>query len=300
MSLHIGIAGWQYQEWRGPFYPKGVPQRRELEYASRQLSAIEINGSFYSLQRPESYARWRAETPDDFVFSVKGPRFITHILRLAEVETPLANFFASGLFNLREKLGPILWQFAPSYAFDPAVFEAFLALLPHDTDAALALAKRHDDHVAGRTALVVDKNRAVRHAIEIRNKSFANEAFVALLRRHSVAIVVADSPGTWPYLEDVTADFVYMRMHGKKKLYESGYTEEALEQIAARIRAWRGGGEPADAKRLGGSVPEQAGGRDVYCYFDNDAKARAPLDAMRLMEKLGVARNLPLPAETRG
>lgn len=293
MTIRIGIAGWQYDDWRGPFYPNGVPQRRELEYASRRVSSIELNGSFYSLQKPASYAKWYAETPDDFVFSIKGPRFITHIKRLVDVDKPIANFFASGLFNLRGKLGPILWQFPPSYPFDPATFEAFLSLLPHDSDAALALARRHDDHVAGRTALEIDGTRPVRHAVEIRNKSFLNETFVAMLRRNNVAIVIADSPGTWPYSEDLTADFVYLRMHGKNKLYDDGYTDAALDGIASRVKIWAGGNEPVDAKRAGAPATPQPA-RDVYCYFDNDAKAHSPLDAMRLMDKLGLTRNIPL------
>lgn len=295
MVIRIGIAGWQYDDWRGPFYPKGVPQRRELEYASRRVSSIELNGSFYSLQKPESYGRWYAQTPDDFMFSIKGPRFITHIKRLVEVDKPLANFFASGLFNLREKLGPILWQFPPSYTFDPPTFEAFLAMLPHDTDAGLALARGHDDHVAGRTALEIDTTRPMRHAVEIRNKSFLNEGFIAMLRQYKVAIVTADSPGTWPYSEDLTADFVYLRMHGKNKLYDDGYTDAALDAIAARIKIWSSGAEPDDAKRVSGPAqaqPQQP--RDVHCYFDNDAKAHSPLDAMRLMGKLGLERNIPL------
>ncbi len=292
MAIRIGIAGWQYDDWRGPFYPKGVPQRRELEFAAKRLASIEINGSFYSLQRPESYAKWHAETPDDFVFSIKGPRFITHIKRLVDIDKPLANFFASGLFNLREKLGPILWQFAPSYTFDPATFEAFLALLPHDTGAALALARQHDDHVAGRTALEIDGERPMRHAVEIRNRSFLAEPFIAMLRKHNVAIVIADSPGTWPYSEDLTADFAYLRMHGKNKLYDDGYTDVALGAIAPRLKLWASGAEPADAKRVGSAAPSRP--RDIYCYFDNDAKAHSPLDAMRLMARLGLERNIPL------
>ncbi len=293
MAIRIGIAGWQYDDWRGPFYPKGVPQRRELEFAAKRLASIEINGSFYSLQRPESYAKWHAETPDDFVFSIKGPRFITHIKRLVDIDKPLANFFASGLFNLRAKLGPILWQFPPSYPFDPATFEAFLKLLPHDTRAALALAKQHDDHVAGRTALEIDQERPLRHAVEIRNKSFLAEPFIAMLREHNVAIVIADSPSTWPYTEDLTADFVYLRMHGKNKLFDDGYTDAALDAIGSRLKLWASGAEPIDARRVAGTAPPLPS-RDLYCYFDNDAKAHSPLDAMRLMAKLGLERNVPM------
>lgn len=290
MTISVGIAGWQYDDWRGAFYPPKLAQRRELEYASTHLSAIEINGSFYSLQRPESYTKWHDETPADFVFSVKAPRFITHIRKLVEIEVPLANFFASGLFRLGAKLGPILWQFAPNFKFDPAIFESFLALLPHDTESAQRLAQRHDAKVAGRAALEIVPGHPVRHAVEIRNHSFAVPDFVELLRRHSVALVIADSPGTWPYAEDLTADFVYMLMHGMSKLYADGYTDDALDRIAARVGIWANGKEPADAKRIAGPAPARP--RDVYCYFDNDAKAHAPHDAMRLLDRLGLKRDL--------
>jgi uncharacterized protein YecE (DUF72 family) len=297
MTIRIGIAGWQYDDWRGPFYPeKGLPQRRELEYASRRLASLELNGSFYSLQKPSSYAKWHAETPDDFVFAIKAPRFITHIRRLVEVEEPIANFFASGPLELGAKLGPFLWQFPPSYPFDPPTWEAFLALLPHDTDAMLAAAKRHGPKVAGRAALEVKAPGVVRHAVEIRNKSFLSPDFVAMLRAHNVALVIADSPGSWPYAEDLTADFVYLRMHGKKKAYEDhGYTDDALAAAAARLRTWHEGREPDDAKRVAGPAPASPPSRDIYCYFDNDAKAHSPLDAMRLARLLGIERELPLP-----
>lgn len=293
MTIRIGISGWQYPDWRGVFYPADLPQRRELEYASRQLGSIEINGTFYSLQRPESFARWRDETPEDFVFSLKGPRFITHVRRLVEVETPVANFFASGLFNLGAKLGPILWQFPPSFPFDAERFEAFLELLPQDTDAAMSLARRHDAKVAGRAALSIAGGRAVRHAVEIRNKSFAVPAFTEMLARHHVALVVTDSPGNWPYAEDVTSDFVYIRMHGMDVRYASGYTDEAIDRFAARIDAWHEGKEPADAVRIG-SAARAAAQRDVYCYFDNDAKGYAPRDARSMMDRLRIQREIPL------
>lgn len=296
-AIRIGISGWRYAGWRGVFYPADLPQRRELEYASRRLSSIEINGSFYSLQTPESYARWYAETPDDFLFSVKGGRYITHLLRLRDVQTPLSNFFASGVLALRQKLGPILWQFPPDFRFEPERFEAFLRMLPQDTLAALDLAQGHSDWMARRTSLHVDTRRPLRHAVEIRNESFVDPAFIALLRRYNVGFVVADTAGNWPYREDVTSDFLYLRLHGESELYASGYTEEALDRWAERIRSWADGGEPRDARRIAGIAPPHAG-RDVYCYFDNDAKVRAPFDAQRLMQKLGLA--LPQPEiETR-
>jgi uncharacterized protein YecE (DUF72 family) len=287
-SVRIGISGWRYTPWRGVFYPEDLPQRRELEFASRILSSIELNGSFYSMQKPESYEQWYRDTPPSFVFSVKGGRYITHIRRLQEVERPLANFLASGLFNLREKLGPILWQFPPNFRYDRERFERFLGLLPHDTEQALLLAHRHDEWMEGRTRLAIDEKRPLRHAVEIRNATFADPSFVALLREHGVALVVADAAGKWPYLEDVTADFMYLRLHGEEELYASGYTDEALDRWAARIDAWRQGAEPADARRIGDASAPASESRDVYCYFDNDIKVKAPYDARRLMEKLGV------------
>lgn len=287
-TIHIGISGWRYKPWRGVFYPKGLVQRRELEFASRALPSIELNGSFYSLQRPESYTRWYCETPRDFVFSIKGSRYVTHMLRLREVETPLANFFASGLLNLHEKLGPFLWQFPPTFRYDPERLERFLELLPRDTEQALALARRHDAHMQGRVALAIDRNRKLRHAIEIRNDSFMDESFVALLRRRQVALVVADTAGKWPYREDVTAGFVYIRLHGDEELYACGYTEDSLDRWADRIRRWSNGAEPADAQRISNDPAPPRASRDVFCYFDNDIKVRAPFDAKRLIEKLGL------------
>ena len=287
-AIRIGISGWRYAGWRGVFYPGDLPQRRELEFASRRLSSIEINGSFYSLQTPESYARWHAQTPAHFVFSVKGGRYITHLLRLREPRTALANFFASGVLALREKLGPVLWQFPPDFRFEPERMHAFLRMLPGDTLAALDVARGHSDWMAGRAYLQVDAGRPLRHAIEIRHESFVDEAFIALLREHRVALVVADTAGRWPCREDVTSDFLYLRLHGDSELYASGYTDEALARWAARIRDWSSGREPPDARRIAATPAPGAAARDVYCYFDNDVKARAPFDAQRLMEMLGV------------
>jgi uncharacterized protein YecE (DUF72 family) len=294
--IRIGISGWRYEPWRGVFYPGGLPQRRELEYASRTLPTIELNGSFYSLQRPENYADWHDDTPPGFVFAVKGGRYITHLRRLKDVERPLANFFASGVLNLREKLGPFLWQFPPFFPFKPERFETFLALLPRTTGEALALARKRQAWMRGRTRLAIDADRPLRHAVEIRHESFVDPAFVALLRRHNVALVVADTAGKWPYREDVTADFVYLRLHGEEELYASGYTDAALDRWAARIRAWADGGEPADPQRISAEAAAPRAGRDVYCYFDNDVKVRAPFDALGLMARLGLQWDLPRPA----
>jgi uncharacterized protein YecE (DUF72 family) len=289
-EIRIGISGWRYGPWRGKFYPRGLPQRRELEFASRALPTIEINGSFYSLQRPESYEQWYRETPPGFVFAVKGSRFITHMKRLRDIERPLANFFASGLFNLREKLGPILWQFPPNFRYEPQRLERFFRLLPRDTEGALALARRRDARVKGRSRLAIDANRRLRHAMEVRHESFLDDSFVGLLRRYGIALVVADTARKWPYREDVTADFVYMRLHGDRQIYTSGYTDRALDRWAGRIRAWSRGREPRDAHRISKARPRQRRERDVYCYFDNDAKVRAPVDAQTLLRKLAPRR----------
>ncbi|WP_081770080.1 DUF72 domain-containing protein [Luteimonas huabeiensis] len=285
--IRIGISGWRYAPWRGVFYPRGLAQRHELAYASRALASIEINGTFYALQRPERFARWRQETPDDFVFAVKGHRYITHHLRLRDAGPPLANFLASGLLNLGEKLGPILWQLPPNFRYDEARLRDFLRLLPRDTGQALALARRRERaRMTGRTALPHGPVRPLRHALEIRHESFRDPGFIALLREYGVALVVADTAGRWPLLEDATADFMYLRLHGDEALYASGYGDAALDDWARRIAAWARGAQPRGARRAGPArVPRIP--RDVYCYFDNDIKAHAPFDAQALARRLG-------------
>jgi uncharacterized protein YecE (DUF72 family) len=283
MAIRIGISGWRYAPWRGVFYPAHLAQRRELEYASRAFASIEINGSFYSLQSPASWAAWHAQTPENFVFAVKGPRYITHMLKLRGIDKPLANFFASGVLQLGAMLGPLLWQFPPTFKYDEARFDAFFAKLPRDTDAALALARRRDiARMKGRTALPELPKQPLRHAVEIRHDSFADASFIRLLRRHGIALVIADTAGLFPYAEDITADFVYLRLHGDTELYASGYSELALQRWAGRIGAWAAGGEPADAIKFSALPPRKRASRDVYCYFDNDAKVHAPFDAQAL------------------
>jgi uncharacterized protein YecE (DUF72 family) len=293
--IRIGISGWTYKPWRGTFYPSDLPHNKELVYASAVLTSIEINGTFYSLQRPTSYASWYEQTPPGFVFSVKGPRFITHIRRLREIKAPLANFFLSGVLRLNEKLGPILWQFPPNFQFVPEVFEAFLGQLPHSTVAAAKLLKDCDARVEGRTWAQVDVDRPLRHAIEIRHASFVTPAFIRLLRKYRAALVAADTAGKWPMLHDVTSDFVYVRLHGAEELYASGYTEAALDAWAAKIKAWSEGGDAADASRASPAAPKRAR-RDVFVYFDNDAKVRAPFDAAQLAKKLGIGNSAPQSA----
>ncbi|MGQ0749175.1 MAG: DUF72 domain-containing protein [Betaproteobacteria bacterium] len=268
--IRIGISGWRYEPWRGVFYPKGLPQRRELEYAARHFPTVEINGSFYSLQRPSYYKEWHDDAPPGFVYAIKGSRYITHMLRLNDIEKPLANFYASGIFELRDKIGPFLWQFPPVFRFNADKLAGFFALLPRDTGQALALARRRDQRMLGRARLAIDAVRPLRHAVEIRHESFICEEFVTLLKQHGIGLVVADTAGKWPKLFDVTSDFVYVRLHGDIKIYTSGYTSRALDEWAARIRDW------------------DAAGADLYVYFDNDVKVRAPFDALVLMDKLGL------------
>ena len=264
----VGTSGWRYPPWRGTFYPSGLVQRRELEYLSRHVASIEINGSFYSLQRPESYRAWAAEVPADFVFAVKGPRFVTHLKQLRDAATPLANFLASGVLGLGRTLGPVLWQLPPRMRFDAGRVAEFLSLLPRTTTAAAELATGHDERLDGRALTETDADRPLRHAVEPRHESFRDPAFTALLREHGVALVLSDSAGTWPVFDEVTADLVYLRLHGQDELYAGGYPAEALDSWAERIHGWAGAGH------------------DVVCYFDNDMKVHAPFDAQALLERL--------------
>lgn len=288
-AIRAGISGWRYDAWRGAFYPEDLVQKRELEYASRALPTIEINGSFYSLQTPKSYAIWYADTPADFVFSMKAPRYIMLIMRSRDIAAPMANFFASGLANLREKLGPILWQFPPNFKYDPELIDRFLGMLPRDTDQASELARRHDDKVAGRAQLDFGPVRALRHAMEVRHETFEDPSFIALLRKHKVAFVIADTAGRWPEYEDITSDFVYIRLHGDEKLYTSNNMEAAIARWAERIRLWSAGSEPPDARRISAQPAPPRRARDVFCYFDNTDKVHAPVNARRLLNNLDVS-----------
>jgi uncharacterized protein YecE (DUF72 family) len=263
----VGISGWTYAPWRGVFYPKGLPHRAELGYAAARLDSIEINGSFYALQRPSSYRKWADGTPEGFVFAVKGGRYITHILRLKNARTALANFFASGVLALGPKLGPLLWQLPPNLPLEAEALDAFLALLPRTTAEARSLGAEttlEEDRVE----LPAGDNRPLRHAVEARHPSFAGGGFARIAREHGVAVVLADTAGRYPVLRETTADFVYVRLHGDEELYASGYTDEALDRWAGELR-----GRLAD-------------GLDVFAYFDNDLKVRAPYDAMALRERL--------------
>jgi uncharacterized protein YecE (DUF72 family) len=270
---YIGISGYDYQPWRGRFYPDDLPRRRWLEFASRTFNSVELNGTFYSLKSPAVFERWVSEVPNrNFVFAVKGGRFITHNLKLRNAERSLGNFFASGVLALGRMTGPFLWQLPATYRFDAERMDAFMRLLPKTTREAEAVALQHDDRL--RRGALVDAAAPVklRHAFEVRHESYFHDEFYAILREHRCAFVVADTAGKFPYAEEVTADFVYVRLHGSRELYASGYTDAELDEWAGKVATWR---------TMGGKQ------RDVYVYFDNDAKVHAPFDAKRLAERVG-------------
>ncbi|MFW5471125.1 DUF72 domain-containing protein [Knoellia sp. CPCC 206435] len=279
--IRIGISGWRYAPWRGVFYPKGLPQRRELEYAAERMSSVEVNGSFYSLQRASSWKAWAQAVPDDFLFAVKGPRFVTHMKKLSDVEVPLANFYASGVLTLGHRLGPFLWQLPPNLGFHPDRLSAFFDLLPRSAAAAAQWASsRHEpERLKGTPDTSAPVDVPLRHVLEVRHETFRTPALAELLRAHDIGLVVADSAGTWPMLDDVTSDLVYVRLHGDEELYASGYSDASLDRWADRIRDW------------------SSAGLDVFVYFDNDIKVHAPYDALRLAERLGVG---PAPVSASG
>lgn len=259
--IRIGIGGWTYEPWRGRFYPSDLTQKRELEYASRKLTSIEINGTFYGTQRATSFEKWHDETPEDFVFSLKAPRFATHRRVLGEAGDSIERFFASGVLALKDKLGPINWQFAPTKQFDAEDFDAFLKLLPK--------------HVDG---------RAIRHAVEVRHESFCHPEFVALAREHGVAVVVAGD-SAYPQVADLTAPFVYARIMGTVEAETLGYSEPALNAWAQRAKQWAVGSQPDDLRTVQRKAPEQTP-HEVYLYVISGYKASNPTAAMALMERL--------------
>jgi uncharacterized protein YecE (DUF72 family) len=262
--IQVGIGGWTYEPWRGTFYPAGLKHADELAYASQRLTTIEINGTFYRSQSPASFKKWRAETPDNFIFSVKGHRAVVNNRKLAEAGEPIAWFFRSGLLELGDKLGPILWQFAPFKKFDPEDFRSFLALLPREVE-----------------------GRPLRHVVEVRHQSFLVPEFVALLREHNIAVAFADSD-EYPAIADVTADFVYARLQRTKEENETGYAATDIDQWARRARVWEAGGAPEDLPRLESSaVPNVK--RPVFIYMISGAKVRAPAAAMALIERVKAA-----------
>ncbi|AFY00553.1 DUF72 domain-containing protein [Bdellovibrio bacteriovorus] len=284
MEYRVGTSGWVYPPWRNTFYPQDLPQKKELFFASRHLSSIEINGSFYSYQKPSTYLHWFSETPDDFVFSVKGPQYITHIARLKNVEIPLANFFASGVLHLREKLGVFLWQLPPNFVFNPEKeerLETFFRLLPRTFADAVKLAGKSERFHGEYSADIAQIKKPLRHAVEVRHHSFENPDFIELLRRNNMALVFADTAGKWPYMEDITSDFLYLRLHGDDTFYSKGYEPEQLRWWSQRLKAWAQGNNPKDSLTL---LPPVTGpAKDIFVFFDNDLKIKAPQDAEGLM-----------------
>ncbi|CAM3703861.1 DUF72 domain-containing protein [Nocardioides zeicaulis] len=266
----VGISGWRYAGWRGTFYPPGLPQRRELAHVAEHLTTVEVNGSFYSLQRASSWTSWAAQVPTDFVFAVKGPRFITHMKKLSGVEVPLGTFLASGVLSLGPRLGPLLWQLPPNLGFHADRLGAFLELLPRTTGEAASYAARHHDASKLKEPAVTEApvDQPLRHVVEARHESFRTPEFCALLRAHDVGMVIADSAGTWPMFDEVTTDLAYVRLHGDTELYASGYSPAALDHWAAKVRGW------------------EADGIAAHVYFDNDAKVHAPFDAIALRDRL--------------
>jgi uncharacterized protein YecE (DUF72 family) len=259
--IRIGVGGWTYEPWRGAFFPKGLPQARELQYAGSKLTSIEINGTYYGSQKPASFIKWRDETPDDFVFAVKGPRFATNRRVLAEAGESIERFFKTGVTELKAKLGPVNWQFATTKRFDAEDFAAFLKLLPASVD-----------------------GLAIRHVVEVRHESFKNPDFIALAREHRVAVAMAGD-AEYPQIADVTAPFVYVRIMGTEETEERGYSAAALDQWAARAKTWAAGGAPEDLKTVAALKPEGAG-RDVFLYVISGAKQRNPAAAMALIERV--------------
>ncbi|MFP4148145.1 MAG: DUF72 domain-containing protein [Nitriliruptoraceae bacterium] len=283
--VRIGVSGWDYDSWRGSFYPDDLPKRDELGYAGEHFDLIEINATFYRLASPERFAAWRDAVPSGTVLAVKGSRFITHDKKLADVRTPLANLLASGILELGSALGPVLWQLPEQRHFDADRIERFLAALPHDTDHAAELARGHDDRVSD-VAYGPGGNHRMRHVLEVRHPSWLCPEMVAIARRHGVALAISDATA-WPTTEEVTAGFVYARLHGPGALYASGYSEEQLRSWAGRIARWRAAEEPADAERITDREPPPRKERDVYVAFNNDKDGHAPRDASRLRALLG-------------
>jgi uncharacterized protein YecE (DUF72 family) len=270
--VRVGTSGWVYPHWNNRFYPRHLPRTRQLAWLATQFPSVEVNGTFYSLGRPDAFARWRAETPPGFIFAIKGSRYITHMLKLGGASTaaPLANFFAQGILHLGAALGPILWQLPPQLGFERGRAEAFLAALPTTMREAERLARKHDHRLDGRAALRAPDGheRPLRHAFEVRHAAWLDEEALQLLAAYDVALVTADTADHHPLSMERTASFAYVRLHGSRKLYASRYRDDELDDWAALIDGWRGAGS------------------EVFVYFDNDNKAYAPGDARRLIDRL--------------
>jgi uncharacterized protein YecE (DUF72 family) len=259
--IRVGIGGWVFAPWRGTFYPKGLPQARELAHASSKITSIEINATFYRTQKPDSFRKWADETPDDFVFSLKGPQFASNRRVLAEAGPSIERFFDSGVMELKSKLGPIFWQMAPTKTFQPEDFEAFLSLLPRQ--------------IAG---------KPIRHAVEVRHKSFVAPEFITLLRKYSVAPVLVDSE-KHPLIADVTSDFIYARLQRTAENVPTGYTPKALATWAKNAQTFADGGAPDDLPIIAPTANAKTK-RDVFIYMISGAKVRAPAAAVALIETL--------------
>ena len=261
-AVRAGIGGWTFEPWRGTFYPKGLPQVKELAYASEHLPTIEINGTFYRTQTPATFAKWARETPDGFVFSLKGPRYATNRGVLAEAGDSIKRFMDSGPLALGDKLGPVLWQFTPTKKFDAADFGAFLELLPRQLD-----------------------GRKLRHVVEVRHASFCTPAFIKLAREYATPVVFAEHE-TYPAIADITGDFVYARLQKGKDEIQTGYPPKALDAWGERAKTWGAGGTPADLPLIDADSRPAPRPRDAFLYFINEGKVRAPHAAMALMQRL--------------
>jgi uncharacterized protein YecE (DUF72 family) len=279
--IRIGTSGWTYDHWQGTFYPDGLAKRRRLEYLATRLDAAEVNGTFYSLQRASTFRAWAAATGEEFRFAVKGSRYITHMKRLHDVDEALGRFLASGPLALGAKLGPVLWQLPAATAWDADRIPAFLAGLPRSTAAAADLARPYAELVRD-PCTDVDADRPLRHALEARHPSFRDPAVVRALRELDVSLVVSDGAGAFPRFDDVTADPVYVRLHGDTELYRSGYSDEALARWAERVRAWAAGESSASGDTVAPGDRVAHVPRDVWVFFDNDGDAHAPRDALAL------------------
>jgi uncharacterized protein YecE (DUF72 family) len=272
MMIRVGMSGWTFAEWRKDFYPEGLPQKKELEYASREMNSLEINGTFYALQKPATFKNWGAQVPKDFVMALKAPQFITHVLRLKDCEDPLYNFLASGPLCLGEKMGPLLWQFPSFMTLKDDRFADFIKLLPHTAKEMSAAAKKHGPKVKGRAFTKASGDYRVRHAFEFRHPSFNNKDFLAMLKEHNIAAVIHHASKESAEIEEVTADFAYVRLFGEGKKYAKGYPAKEIKEWAKTITQW--------SKEK----------KDVFAYFGTEAKAYAPFDAIKLSKELGLGK----------
>ncbi|REK11855.1 MAG: DUF72 domain-containing protein [Actinobacteria bacterium] len=282
MVTRIGVSGWAYDGWRGDFYPRELPRKDELSFISSHFDTVEVNGTFHSLLQPPTFREWGERTPTSFLFSIKGSRFITHNKKLANLGSALANFLASGVLDLGERLGPILWQVSENLHFDEERIDRFLGGLPKDTTSAAELARHHDERVE-EVSYGPGENHRLRHVLELRHESWLREETALIAKRHGVTLAFSHS-SEWPYFEQITAGFVYVRLHGPGRLYSSPYGRDQLRTWAERIQLWGDADEPADASRFADVEPPQRKGRDVYVYFDNDEGGHAPRDAKVLHE----------------